>query len=194
MTFLDFLKEEKEQPYNNHDGGERCDICKTKVVAAMHVDETDVKENIVKYPLNKRHTNTYRRRFEFMVSNNLWKLATMKDGQKYMCLECFEREYLTPLIKDKQFLNQIKDKNIDKPKLVKFIDTLLSRKPNKYGIYQLDFTMDLDGGNPVNENLPETLALAKKLNKKFEVDAKTRDQEKRDRAMIGNYDYENNVA
>jgi hypothetical protein len=197
MNFKEKLQKlfesEEEHPYADIDGGEPCDVCKVRTVNAAQIDNEVLKTHIGTNKLNRRHTNTYRQRFEFMVTNNLWKLATRGDNL-YMCLECFERKYLTSLIKNKRFLEQIKDKNIDKEGIVKFIDKLLSRTPNKYGFYQIDFNTDMDAGNPVNENLLELLALAAKLNKRDEEDTAAKKQAEKDRKMIGNYDYDQNVA
>jgi hypothetical protein len=109
----------------------KCDVCAKTTIAFQETAKETIKERIRKLPLNEKHSGTYRQRYEFIVKDNVWK-ATMKNDNKYICLECWERDFLTPLLKTKG----------------------TKRAPNKFGFFHV-VPEDLTLGNPVNNNVAD---------------------------------------
>jgi hypothetical protein len=119
-----------------------CDVCKVPTTSFQNT-VNDFKRLIIKKPLNNQHKNSYRRGFEFITTDNLWKKVMKKNTSKYICLECFEREYLTPFLQNNK----------------------TDRKPNKYGFFEVIST-DLNLANTVNNNAVDFFKTIESVDKK----------------------------
>jgi hypothetical protein len=112
-------------------------------------------------PRNKKHCGTFRKGFEFIVKDFLWE-QVMREENLYICLECFEREYLTLYLKDKKIRKYLQELSKEKSELASYAKNLLNRKPNEFGFYEVKFE-DLAAGNPVNEGFVEFAKMVKKV-------------------------------
>lgn len=132
-----------------------CQVCRIKTKAASNLGMDEQRALILEHPLNKKHFDTYRRGFEFMVKDTVWKVVMPEN--LYLCMECYEREYLTKLIKND--LNNAKSKFKQDPEALRYINELAKRKPNKFGFYHVSIN-DFYPSNPVNDGLIEFFQMA----------------------------------
>jgi hypothetical protein len=119
-----------------------CNVCGVKCRPFNALEEEEFNEEYREKPLNKKHVDTYRKGYEFMVKDKIWgHLSKYKDKVKfklmngkivnfdedlYICMECFEREILT-----------------------RYNKIFKSRETNEYGNYEIN-EGDLEMSNPVN--------------------------------------------
>jgi hypothetical protein len=136
-----------------------CDVCKEDTDTFQATDRQTHKRMIKEYPLNKEHRETYRQNFEFMLNDDVWN-KTMGKNNLYICLECWERDYLTPVAKG-------------------------SRKTNEFGFCHV-IPEDLQLGNPVNIGVDEFFKAIAETKQEKDKDV----QHKKDVAIIGKHDME----
>jgi hypothetical protein len=139
-----------------------CDVCSQITIAFQQEAKDTIKKKIGQKPLNKDHQGTYRQKYEFIVKDNVWN-ATMRKDNKYICLECWERDFLTPLLKRKT----------------------TDRKPNEFGFFHIS-PKDIQFGNPVNNNFEDFYNAVQEDEQEKEQQA----QNQKDVQMIGKHDME----
>jgi hypothetical protein len=172
--------EEKLQDVFKEEGTEDsvCDVCSGRRSKTDKVRPTNTfsrasrkeihKRRIRKMPLNKRHQGTYRHNFEFIVNDSLWA-KTMKGDNKYICLECWERDYLTP------YLEKVKD-----------------REPNEFGFYHVE-VRDLETENAVNNDIDLFFTAIDEMEaekKQAEKDKASNPMGRDGRPMIGSHEFD----
>jgi hypothetical protein len=122
----------------------KCDICSTDTVSFAQFNKSQIKQKMKEKPLNQEHYDTYRRGFQFYVNEDLWGKTMKVDEKTFLCLECYERDYLTPY-----FEEHPQDK----------------RLPNRYGFFHVKFNDLQFHDNDVNENADKFFEAVREYNK-----------------------------